>query len=115
MITTDVVNFSILDVCPDLGRLKVLQLVVVGGGKVSDHGPVMAGNDNTAAASGLILLDAIFCENSLLHTRTSEGLAKGILTNTSDVDRRLRREHILSPIYSLAFAPQLHITRFLVT
>jgi len=113
MIATDVVNFSTLDVCPDLGRLEVLQLVVVGGGKISDHRPVMAGNDNTTTASGLILLDAIFCENALPHTSTGKSLAKGILAGTSDVDRRLRREHILNSIYSLVFAPQLH--RFLVT
>lgn len=73
----------------------MLKLVVVGSTKVSHHGTLKTGNDDTAATSELVLIDTVLGENALLHTSGSELFTEGIFTDAADVDDRIWRESIL--------------------
>lgn len=59
MITADIVDLGALDEAPDLGLLEVVQIVVVRGAQVGAETPVVAGDDDAAAAGGLGGLDAV--------------------------------------------------------
>lgn len=59
VVTTDVVDVCALDEAPDLGLLQVVEAVVVGGAQVGAETPVVAGDDDAAAAGGLGGLDAV--------------------------------------------------------
>lgn len=95
METTDVEDLGVLDKSPDLGRLEVLNLVVVGGGKIGDHGSVVAGDDNTTASSGLGLVDAVLGANTLAIAGFAELIGLGVLADTANVDGGLSGKDVL--------------------
>ena len=86
MVATDVVELRVLNEGPDLGALEVLDLVLVRGGEVRAHAPVVAGDDHAAAAGGLGGVDAVFGAEA----RGGAGIAKdgGIFVgaNATDVE-----------------------------
>lgn len=59
VVTADIVDLGALDEAPDLGLLEVVQVVVVRGAQVGAETPVVAGDDDAAAAGGLGGLDAV--------------------------------------------------------
>lgn len=95
MVTTDVVHLSILDQAPDLRLLQVVQAVVVGSGQVGAHAPVVAGDNDAAAAGGLGWLYAVLdAEAGLLDGILEDG---GILVvaDSSQVDDAVVGEYVL--------------------
>lgn len=60
MVTANVVDLGLLDERPNLGLLKMVKLVFIGGSKVGDHAAVVAGDDNTAFSSRLSLINTVF-------------------------------------------------------
>lgn len=95
VVATDVEELCVLDVRPDVGRLEVLELVVVCSGKVSNHGSVEAGDDDTTATSELVLVDAVLGEDALLHAGVGELFTERIFTDTADVDDGLWWKSVL--------------------
>lgn len=96
VVATDIVDLCVLDEGPDLGLLQVLKVVVVGGTKLSAHGAVVAGNDNTATAGVDLGVDTVLdAETSLLDSIVEDG---GVLvvTDTTEVDDAVGREEVLS-------------------
>ena len=96
VVTTDIVNLSVLDEGPDLGLLQVLKVVVVGGTELGAHGAVVASNDNTATAGVDLGVDTVLdAEASLLDSIVEDG---GVLvvTDTAEVDDAVGREEVLS-------------------
>lgn len=96
VVTTDVVDLSVLDEGPDLGLLQVLKVVVVGGAKLSAHGAVVASDDNTATAGVDLGVDTVLdAETGLLDSIVEDG---GVLvvTNTTEVDDAVGGKEVLS-------------------
>lgn len=60
MVPADEVDFGLLNEFPHLGRLQVGEFVLVRGGQVRAHGAVVAGDDDAAAAGGLVGRDEVF-------------------------------------------------------
>lgn len=54
MVPTHEIHSGLLDERPDLGRLEVLDFVLVGGSEMGAHGAVVAGDDDTAAAGRVV-------------------------------------------------------------
>ncbi len=80
VVTTDIDELGVLDQLPYLRLSQVLDLVVVGGGQISAHGAVVAGDDNTAATGRVLRVDAVFdAEASLLICLLEDG---GVLVVT---------------------------------
>jgi hypothetical protein len=59
VISSDVEHLCLLYELPDLRGLQVLDLIVVCGSQFSDHGAVVAGNDNTASSSWCLVIDVV--------------------------------------------------------
>ena len=95
VVTTDVVELSLLDERPDVGRLQVLNLVLVGGSEVSAHAAVVASDDNTALAGGLSLINTVLSVDTSLLAGLLEDVTELVLADAADVDNGLLREHVL--------------------
>lgn len=98
VVTTDVVELGLLDQRPDLGLLEVLKLVLVGGSEVGAHAAVVASDDNTTLTSGLGLIDAVLGVDTGLLASILEDVTELVLTDTTDVDNGLLREHVLGTL-----------------
>lgn len=95
VVTTNVVNLGILNELPDFGGLQVLKIVLVGSTEISAQASVVAGNDNTATASGLLGVNTVLdSETSSLDCIAEDG---GVLvvTNTTKVNDAVIRQHVL--------------------
>lgn len=95
MVATDVVDLCVLDETPDLRLLQVLDLVVVGSGQVGAHAAVVAGNDNTATASGVLLIVAVLNAKADLLDRLLQNLGVLVLADAADEDGGVGREDVL--------------------
>lgn len=95
VVAADVVRLGVLDQLPDLGGLEVLDVVVVGGGEVGAHAPVVACDDDGAAAGGLLGVDAVLhAETGLLDGVVQDG---GVLVvaDAAQEDDAVGRQHVL--------------------
>lgn len=96
MVASNVVNLGVLNEAPDLGLLQVVKVVVVSGTEISAETAVVAGDDNTTATSGLLLVDTV------LDTETGglDGIVQSgsvlVITDTTEVDNAVVREDVLS-------------------
>lgn len=95
MVATNIVELSLLDERPNVRLLKVLDLVLVGGGKVSAHAAVVAGDDDTALASGLDIVDAVLSVYTGLGAGVLEGISILVLADASDVKSRVLGKDVL--------------------
>lgn len=95
VVTTDIVDLGALDEAPDLGLLQVVQVVVVGSAQVGAETPVVAGDDDTAAASGLGGLDAVLDAEAGLLDGVLENCGVLIVADTAQVDDAVVREDVL--------------------
>jgi hypothetical protein len=95
VVTPDVVELGLLDEGPDVGLLQVLKLVLVGSSEVSAHAAVVAGDDDTALAGGLRLVDTVLGVDTGLLTGLLEDLAVLVIANTANVDDGVVGEQVL--------------------
>lgn len=96
MVASNVVDLSILNKLPDFRRLEVLKLVMIGSSKLSNHRTVVTSDHNGTATGGVVWLNTVFGANTTLALASLTELVCGsILSNTADVDGRLRRKDVL--------------------
>ena len=96
VVTTNVEGLRVLNEAPDLLGLEMLELVVVGGTELGDHGAVMASDDNSAAASGGGLINSVLGANTTLGAASLDELVGGgVLADTSNVDYGLGGKDVL--------------------
>lgn len=95
MVATDEVDRGLLNECPDVGRLEMLDFVFVGGSQVRAHAAVVAGDDHATAAGGGFGVHAVF------HAKAG-GLAGGaedggifVGTDTADIEDAVGLENVL--------------------
>lgn len=92
---TNVVVISILDQAPDLGLLQVVETVVVSSAEVSAERAVVAGDDDTAAASLLLGVDAVLnAQASLLDSIVQDSRVL-VITGTAEVDDAVGGQDVL--------------------
>lgn len=95
MVASNVVNLSVLNEAPDLGLLQVVEVVVVSGTEISAETAVVAGDDNTTATGGLLLVDTV------LDTETGglDGIMQDsgvlVITDTAEVNDAVVRQDVL--------------------
>lgn len=93
---TDVEGLCVLNEAPDLGGLEVLELVVVGGTEIGDHGAVVASDGDSATTGGVGLVNSVLgADTGLGAAGLDELIGSSVLTNTSDVDHGLGGEDVL--------------------
>lgn len=95
VVTADVDGLGGLNQAPDLGLLQVINLVVVGSGKVGAHAAVVAGDDDTATSSWVVLIDAVLNTETGLLVGLLESSSVLVVTDTANVDDGLLRENVL--------------------
>lgn len=105
VVSTNVVNLSLLNQIPDLRLLQVLGLVLVSGSKVGAHAAVVAGDDDTALAGGLYIVDTVFGADTGLAASVLEEIGVLVLTNAANVDDRVVGEHVLKRQESVSHSP----------
>lgn len=95
MVAADEIERGLLDKRPDIGRLEVLDFVLVGGGQMRAHAAIVACDDDAAAAGGGVRVHAVF------HAKAG-GLACGpkdggifVGTDAADVEDALGWEDVL--------------------
>lgn len=95
MVTTNIVDLGALDKAPDLGLLQVVQAVVVGGAQVGAETPVVAGDDDAAAAGGLGGLDAVLDAEAGLLDGVLEDGGVLVVTDAAEVDDAVVGQDVL--------------------
>lgn len=95
VVATDVVDLGVLHELPDLGLLQVIKLVGVGSGKVGAHAAVVAGDDDTATARGLLLIVAVLDAEANLLDGLLQDIGVLVLADAANVDGRVGREDVL--------------------
>lgn len=98
VVTTNIVDLSLLNLRPDLRQLQVLELVLVGGSKVGAHAAVVAGNDDTTLAGGLDIVDTVLRLDTGLGAGLLEEIGVLVFANAANVDDRVVGEHVLTHI-----------------
>jgi hypothetical protein len=93
--STNEVELSLLNEVPDVGLLKVLELVLVGGSKVGAQAAVVASDDGTTLSSGLGLVHTVLGVDTGLLTGLLEDLTVAVLANTANVEDGVIREQVL--------------------
>lgn len=73
----------------------MVELVAVGGSKVGDQAAVVAGDNDAAAAGGLLLIDAVANLEAGLLGRVGEDVGVLVLADAAEVDNGLGRQHVL--------------------
>lgn len=97
VVTTDVEDLGTLDVLPHFRLLQMVDIVEVGGSKVGAKGAVVAGDDNTTAASGCLLVIAVHCLDTSLLVDVLKRLAVLVLANAANVHGGVLGEDVLGP------------------
>lgn len=92
----NVVVLGFLDERPDGGLLKVVELVLVRGRKMGAEGAVVAGDDNTAAAGGNGLVDAVFGVQTGFLAGFGKDVGVLVLTDATDVHDGVGGKDVLS-------------------
>lgn len=95
MVTADIVDVGTLNKAPDLGLLQVVEVVVVRGAQVGAETPVVAGDDDTAAAGGLGGLDAVLDAEAGLLDGVLEDGGVLVVADAAEVDDAVVREDVL--------------------
>lgn len=95
MVTTNIVELGLLNERPDVRLLEMLNLVLVSGSKVGAHAAVVAGDDDTALASGLDIVDAVFRVDTGLLAGLREDISVLVATDAADVKSRVLRKNVL--------------------
>lgn len=103
VVSTNVVDLSLLDQRPDLRLLQVLGLVLVSGSKVSAHAAVVAGDDDTALAGRLDIVDTVFGVDTSLGASVLEEIGVLVLSNAANVDDRVVRKNVLDNVRNRYF------------
>jgi hypothetical protein len=96
VVPTNKVSGSALDQLPHLGALQVLEVIVVRSRKICDHGSVVVGDNDSAPAGRLGLIDTVLdAETGGLDGVVQDG---GVLvvTNAAEEDDAVGRQHVLS-------------------
>ena len=101
MVTTDIVNLSLLDQRPDLGLLQVLNLVLIRGSQMRAHAAVVTGDDDTALARGLGLIYTVLGMHTGLLACLLENVGVLVATNAADVEHRVFGEDVLSNVLGI--------------
>ncbi len=73
----------------------MLNLVLVSGSKVGAHAAVVAGDDDTALASGLDIVDAVFRVDAGLLAGVREDISVLVAANAANVKSRVFRKNVL--------------------
>ena len=84
MVPANVVDLGLLYEFPDLGRLEMGELVLVCGVEGRDHGAVVAGDDDAAAASRVGGVDEVLGAESGGGAGGTEGFGVFILADAAD-------------------------------
>ena len=92
---TNVVVISVLNQAPDLGLLQVVKTVVVSSTEVSAERAVVAGNDDTAAASLLLGVDAVLDAQARLLDSIVKDSRVLVITGTAEVDDAVGGQDVL--------------------
>lgn len=95
MVTADIVDLGALNEAPDLGLLEVVQVVVVRGAQVGAETPVVAGDDDAAAAGGLGGLDAVLDTEAGLLDGVLEDGGVLVVADTAQVDDAVVGQDVL--------------------
>lgn len=95
MVTADVVVLGALDQLPDVLPLQVLEVVVVGSTQVGAETAVVAGDDDTAASSGNLGVDAVLDAEADLLDGVAEGGGVLVVANTAEVDDAVGGQDVL--------------------
>lgn len=95
VVTTNVVELGLLNERPDVRLLEMLDFVLVSGSKMSAHAAVVAGDDDTALASGLDIVDAVFRVDTSLLAGLGEDISILVATDAADVKSRVFRKNVL--------------------
>lgn len=95
MVTANVVGLGVLDEGPDGGRLQVLEVVVVGGTEIRDHGAVAGGHNNGAAAGGLLLVDTVLDTQTGLGGGLVQDVGVLVLADTAEEDDAVSGQDVL--------------------
>jgi hypothetical protein len=98
VVSTDVVDLGLLNKSPDMGLLKVLNLVFVGSSKVGDHATVVASDDNTTFSGGLDLVDAVFSVDTGLFAGLFKDVGVLVFADAANVHDGVFGEHVLLKI-----------------
>jgi hypothetical protein len=93
MVATNKVCLALLDDIPVL--LEVVELVAVGGCEIGAQAAVVAGDNNTATASGLSLVDTVADLEAGLLGGIGKNVGVLVLANAAEVDNGLGREDVL--------------------
>lgn len=73
----------------------MLQLVMIGGAELSAEASVLVCDDNTAATSGVSLIDKVFGTNAGLLARFSKSVGVGIISHATKVDNAVTWKDVL--------------------
>ena len=84
MIAADVVDLGLLHEFPDLGGLEMGELVLVRGVESRDHGAVVAGDDDAAAAGGVGGVDEVFGAEAGGGAGRAEGFGVFVFADAAD-------------------------------
>lgn len=95
MVPADVVDARLLHGGPDVRRLKVLELVLVGGGQVRAHAAVVAGDDDAAAARRLAVVDAVLGAQAGVAACRGQDVGVFVAPHAADVEDGGGREDVL--------------------
>lgn len=101
MVSTDIVDLSLLDKSPDMGLLEVVKLVFVGSSKVGNHATVVAGNNNATFSSRLDLVDAVFSVDTSLFAGFCEDVGVLVFADAANVGDGVFGEDVLLKIKSV--------------
>lgn len=107
MVSTDVVNLSLLHERPDIGLLQMLNLVFVGGSKVGDHATIVAGDDHATFSSRLSFVDAVFDVDASLFAGLSEDIGVLVFADTANVHDGVFGEDVLRQTGALEKVPEI--------
>jgi len=91
VVATDIVDLGVLNKSPDVRALEVLQVIVIGGAQVSDHGAVVTSDDDAAAAGRDLGVDAVLDAQASLVACLAQDGSILIVTSTANVDDAVGR------------------------
>lgn len=95
VVPADVVGLCVLDESPDVWALEVLEVVVVGGAELGDHGAVVARDDDAAAAGGDLGVYAVLDPEADLLDGIAEDGGVLVVAGAAEVDDRVGCEDVL--------------------
>lgn len=95
MVSAHEVDPGLLHQGRDLGGLQVREFVLVRGGQVGAHGAVVAGDDDAAAAGGLVRGDEVFGADARFFVFGAQRRGVLVGADAADVDGGVRGEDVL--------------------